>query len=64
MLLMIIHGQGAACLGLQSKDFVVLAALKRSTHELSSFQKKVFKIDDHIGIAMSGLTADGRSLAK
>lgn len=56
--------QGAACLGLKSKDFVVLAALKRSSHELSSFQRKIFEIDEHIGIAISGLTADARSLAK
>lgn len=56
--------QGAAALGLRSKDYVVLAALKRSAHELSSYQKKIFKVDDHIGIAISGLTADARSLAK
>lgn len=56
--------QGAAALGLRSKDFVVLAALKRSANELSSYQKKIFKVDDHIGIAISGLTADARSLAK
>lgn len=58
------HHQGAAALGLRSKDFVVLAALKRSANELSSYQKKIFKVDDHIGIAISGLTADARSLAK
>ena len=51
-------------MGLRSKDFVVLAALKRSANELSSYQKKIFKVDDHIGIAISGLTADARSLAK
>lgn len=56
--------QGAAALGLRSKDYVVLAALKRSANELSSYQKKIFKVDDHIGIAISGLTADARSLAK
>ncbi len=42
----------------------MLAALKRSANELSSYQKKIFKVDDHIGIAISGLTADARSLAK
>ncbi|TFJ80039.1 hypothetical protein NSK_008597 [Nannochloropsis salina CCMP1776] len=56
--------QGACALGLRSKDFVVLAALKRSANELSSYQKKIFKVDNHIGIAISGLTADARSLAK
>jgi len=35
----------------------------RSTGELSSYQKKLFKIDDHIGIGIAGLTADARSLA-
>jgi len=43
---------------------VVLAGLKRSPNELASYQKKLSKIDDHMGIAMSGLTADGRSLVK
>lgn len=56
--------QGMACLGLKSKKFVVLAALQRSSHELSSFQKKIFKIDDHLGISICGLTADARSLTK
>lgn len=39
-------------------------ALKRSPNELSSYQQKVFKIDDHIGISVSGLTADGRILSR
>jgi 20S proteasome subunit alpha 6 len=42
----------------------VLATLKRAQHELSSYQRKVFKIDDHLGIAISGLTADGRVLCR
>lgn len=56
--------QGSACVGLKSDQFVVLAALKRSSSELGSHQKKVFRIDDHIGVAMSGLTADARVLSK
>ena len=56
--------QGSASLGLVSKKFVVIAALKRSTSELASYQQKIFRIDDHMGISISGLTADGRSLAK
>ncbi|GFH17897.1 proteasome endopeptidase complex, partial [Haematococcus lacustris] len=48
----------------QSKTHVVLATLKRSESELSSFQRKVFKTDDHMGIAIAGLTADGRVLCK
>jgi 20S proteasome subunit alpha 6 len=56
--------QGTACLGLRSKTHVVLAGLKRSPSELASYQKKLVKIDDHMGVGMSGLTADGRSLVK
>lgn len=59
-----LFAQGTACLGLRSKTHVVLAALKRSPNELAVNQKKIFKIDDHMGIAMSGLTADGRSLIR
>jgi 20S proteasome alpha/beta subunit len=49
--------QGSACVGLRSKTHAVLATLKRSSSELASYQQKVFKIDDHIGIAIAGLTA-------
>jgi len=56
--------QGTACVGVKSDRYVVLAALKRSSSELGSFQKKVFRIDDHLGIAISGLTADARVLSK
>jgi 20S proteasome subunit alpha 6 len=43
---------------------VVLAALMRSPNDLASHQKKIMKIDEHLCISMSGLTADGRSLVK
>ncbi|CAE7403718.1 Psma1 [Symbiodinium microadriaticum] len=56
--------QGTVCLGLRSSTHVVVAALRRSPNELASHQKKIEKIDNHMGIAMSGLTADGRSLVK
>lgn len=56
--------QGSACVGLRSSTHVVLGALKRSVSELSSHHKKILCIDDHIGIAIAGLTADARSLAK
>lgn len=49
---------------LQSDTHVVIAALKRATSELSSFQRKIFKIDDHMGIAASGLIGDGRVLSR
>jgi len=56
--------QGSAAVGLKSKTHAVLATLKRAPSELSSYQRKVFKIDDHMGIAISGLTADGRILCR
>lgn len=56
--------QGSACVGLRSKEYCVLGALKRSVSELSAHQKKLLEIDDHIGIGFAGLTADARSLAK
>ena len=56
--------QGSACVGVKSQTHAVLATLKRTPSELSSYQEKIFKIDDHMGIAISGLTADGRYLCK
>lgn len=57
---------GSAVLGLRSDKFVVLAAIKRRSEnsELASYTRKLFKIDNHLGMAMSGLTADARSLAR
>ena len=56
--------QGSAAVGCQSGSHVVLAALKRASSELSSHQPKIFEISGHMGVALSGLTADGRSLTK
>ena len=36
--------------------------LQRSSSELASYQKKIFKIDEHVGIAIAGLTSDARLL--
>ena len=56
--------QGSACVGLRSSSICVLGALKRSVSELSSHQKKILEIDDHMAMGIAGLTADARSLAK
>lgn len=56
--------QGSACVGVKSNSYVVLGALKRSVSELSSHQKKLLEIDNHICMGIAGLTADARSLAK
>lgn len=57
--------QGSATIGLKNRhDCAVLAALKRSTSELSAHQKKIIPIDEHIGMSIAGLTADARILAR
>eukprot|EP00891_Asterochloris_glomerata_P007914 jgi/Astpho2/7914/Aster-06392 len=56
--------QGSAAVGLKSKTHVVLGTLRRSPEELSSHQRKVYKVDDHLGTAVSGLNSDGRSLVR
>lgn len=56
--------QGSAAIGLRSKASVVLASVNKAQSDLSSHQKKIFKVDDHIGVAIAGLTADGRVLSR
>lgn len=53
---------GSATVGLKNKTHAVLVALKRAASELSAYQKKLFPIDEHVGISISGLTADARML--
>lgn len=54
--------KGATALGIVYEEGVILAAT-RSTEDLRVRNpEKVFKVDDHIGIATSGLVADGRTL--
>lgn len=55
---------GSATVGLKNKTHAVLIALKRASSELSAHQKKIIPIDDHIGISISGLTADARILSR
>ena len=54
--------QGSVAVGIKSETHVVLVALKRSSDELSSYQKKIYPIDDHVAVAIAGLTSDGRML--
>ena len=48
--------QGSAAIGLRSNKHAIVATLKRSPGELSSYQKKIFVIDDNMGIAIAGAT--------
>jgi len=56
--------QGMPVVGLKSRTHALVVALSRSSSELASYQQKVFKIDDHIGIGIAGLTADARYLSR
>ncbi|KAI4215183.1 MAG: hypothetical protein LQ351_002498 [Letrouitia transgressa] len=55
--------QGSAVVGLVSKTHAVLVALKRNAEDLSSYQKKVIPIDNHLGLALAGLASDARVLS-
>ncbi|RMD40443.1 hypothetical protein DV735_g4703, partial [Chaetothyriales sp. CBS 134920] len=55
--------QGSVVVGLVSKTHVVLTALKRNAEELSSYQKKLIGIDDHLAVALAGLASDARVLS-
>ncbi|KAK7731751.1 Proteasome subunit alpha type-6 [Cytospora paraplurivora] len=55
--------QGSVVVGIASKTHAVLVAIKRNAEELSSYQKKLFPIDSHVGIAIAGLTSDARVLS-
>jgi len=56
--------KGSTVVGVLAKDGIVIAADKRVTHPLivSRSLEKIFKVDDHIGVATSGLVADGRKV--
>merc|ERR1712087_507765 len=56
--------QGSVVLGLRSSTHAVLVGLRRSPSELAHHQEKLFKIDSHCGIGVSGLISDGRRLCK
>ncbi|VVB01144.1 unnamed protein product [Arabis nemorensis] len=56
--------QGSAAIGLRSRNHVVLACVNKVQSELSSHQRKIFKVNDHIGVIITGFTADGRVLSR
>lgn len=56
--------QGSAAVGVRGPNHAVLATLKRAASTLSSYQRKIFTIDEHVGIAIAGLNADGRVLSR
>jgi 20S proteasome subunit alpha 6 len=55
--------QGSAAVGLRSNTHTVILALKRAQSELASYQNKIIKIDNHLGIAVAGLISDANLLS-
>lgn len=55
--------QGSATVGLRSKKHAVVVALKRNADELSSYQNKIIKCDEHMGLSLAGLAPDARVLS-
>ncbi|KAJ8604921.1 hypothetical protein CTAYLR_004328 [Chrysophaeum taylorii] len=55
---------GSTAVGIRTDEGVVLAVEKRLTSSLleSSSVEKILEVDSHIGVAMSGLIADARTL--
>ncbi|KAK9723801.1 hypothetical protein RND81_05G026500 [Saponaria officinalis] len=56
--------QGSAALGLRSKTHIVFASINKSQSQLTSHQRKIFKVNDHIGVVVAGLTSDGHVLSR
>jgi len=54
---------GSVVVGIVSKTHAVLVALKRNAEELSSYQKKIVAVDEHLGLALAGLASDARVLS-
>ena len=56
--------RGATVLGISSPEGVVLAAEERISSKLQdpSFMWKIFQIDEHIGVAVAGLSCDAHVL--
>jgi proteasome alpha subunit len=58
--------RGSPIVGIKCDEGVVLAAMEPKLSKLAapSNSKKIFKIDDHIGVAIAGLSPDARVLIR
>ncbi len=56
--------RGATVIGIVAKNTVVMAADKRAVGQLMvpASIEKIYKVDEHVAIATSGLVADGRKI--
>jgi 20S proteasome subunit alpha 6 len=52
--------QGNCLIGLRNDKYVVLCGLKTTANEkLAYYQEKLYRVSNHMGIGISGLTPDG-----
>jgi len=61
------YGTGATAVGVKGSNYVILAAEKRISYGgyiMSRAGKKVYKINDYLGIALAGLFADIQAIVK
>ena len=58
--------RGSPIVGVRTNEGVILAAMEPKLSKLAapSNSKKIFKIDDHVGVAIAGLSPDARVLIK
>jgi proteasome alpha subunit len=55
--------RGTTAIGVKCKDGVIFAVERRKLPLAENIgSEKLFKIDDHVGVAIAGLTADARTL--
>ncbi len=61
------YGTGATAVGVKGSNYVILAAERRVSYGgyiMSRAGKKVYKINDYLGLALAGLFADMQAIAK
>lgn len=58
--------RGSPIVGIRSDEGVVLAAMEPQQSKLAApgSSKKIYRIDDHVGVAVSGLSPDARVLIR
>lgn len=58
--------RGSPIVGIKSEEGVILAVLEPQLSKLAAPRnsKKIFRIDDHVGVAIAGLSPDARVLIK
>ena len=56
--------QGSICVALHSERAAVLLSIKKNPSKLATYQEKIFKVSDDVGVGIAGMTGDARRLIK